>query len=186
MELAIVLPILAFIALGAVAAIVLRRAGRLLARTRDADRFRRGVADLAGRIETSLGGVSERIDAVRRHQVTAEEIVANLTAATDAVVRYADEARSFPTAAGLGEVRAGLIDELDRAARALQMVEHGCSILASARVGGRELEAQTAIKRGYLNILHAREAIARHAVTAATYRSAAQREGFGGGSTPRI
>ena len=41
------------------------------------------------------------------------------------------------------------------------MVEHGATILAPVRRGGRELEAQTSIKRGYLNLLHAREAIAR-------------------------
>jgi hypothetical protein len=184
-ELAILLPILAFVALGALAAIVLRRAGRVLAETRDADRFRRLVADLAARIETSLDGVSDRIDAVRRHQVTAEEIEANLSAATDAVRRYAEEARGFPSPSRLADVRSGFIDELDRAARALEMVEHGCAILASARVGGRELEAHTAIKRGYLNILHAREAIARHAMTAATHRSSVERAGVGG-STPRI
>jgi hypothetical protein len=46
------------------------------------------------------------------------------------------------------------------------MVEHGCSIQAAARAGSRGLEAQTAIKRGYLNVLHAREAIARLAVEA--------------------
>ena len=39
------------------------------------------------------------------------------------------------------------------------MIEHGRSIQASARSGGREVEAQTSIKRGYLNVLHAREAI---------------------------
>jgi hypothetical protein len=47
------------------------------------------------------------------------------------------------------------------------MAEHGRSILISARVGGRELEAQTAIKRGYLNLIHAREAMVRHAARAA-------------------
>ena len=41
------------------------------------------------------------------------------------------------------------------------MVEHGANILASVRGGARELEAQTSIKRGYLNLIHAREAIAR-------------------------
>jgi hypothetical protein len=46
------------------------------------------------------------------------------------------------------------------------MVEHGAGILAQARRRGRELEAQTSIKRGYLNLLHAREAIARHAARA--------------------
>jgi hypothetical protein len=185
-ELAILLPILAFVALGALASIVLRRAGRALAQTRDADRFRRGVADLAARIETSLAGVSERIDALRRHQVTAEEIETNLAAAADAVTRYAEEARGFPIPTSLADVRTGLIDELDRAARALEMVEHGCSILASARVGGRELEANTAIKRGYLNILHAREAIARLAMTSTAHRAGGERAGVEGGSTPRI
>ncbi|HXG40826.1 MAG TPA: hypothetical protein VNJ28_07780, partial [Candidatus Limnocylindrales bacterium] len=61
---------------------------------------------------------------------------------------------------------AAIVAELERAGRALEMVEHGRSILASARRGGRELEAQTSIKRGYLNLLHAREAIRRHAAEA--------------------
>jgi hypothetical protein len=46
------------------------------------------------------------------------------------------------------------------------MVEHGAKILAQARRRGRELEAQTAVKRGYLNLVHAREAIVRHAAAA--------------------
>ena len=46
------------------------------------------------------------------------------------------------------------------------MVEHGATILVTARRGPRELEAQTSIKRGYLNLIHAREAIARHALEA--------------------
>jgi hypothetical protein len=54
------------------------------------------------------------------------------------------------------------------------MVEHGCGILASARVGGRELEAQTATKRGYLNVLHAREAIRRYGARAESLGSNAQ------------
>jgi len=55
------------------------------------------------------------------------------------------------------------------------MVDHGASILAQVRRRGRELEAQTAIKRGYLNALHAREAIARHAAELAAGRPADQR-----------
>ena len=35
--------------------------------------------------------------------------------------------------------------------------------MTTIRGGARELEAQTSIKRGYLNLLHAREAIAREA-----------------------
>ena len=52
------------------------------------------------------------------------------------------------------------------------MVEHGRSIQVSARSGGRELEAQTSIKRGYLNVLHAREAIAHQAKLVATMAAA--------------
>ena len=46
------------------------------------------------------------------------------------------------------------------------MVEHGANMLASSRRGSRELEGQTSIKRGYLNLIHAREAVARHATLA--------------------
>jgi hypothetical protein len=118
------------------------------------------------RVTTSLDGVAGRIDGVRRRTVAADAIGDSLVAATTAVERYGDEARSIPGLGPAAEVRAALIADLDRAARALEMVEHGCTILASARVGGRELEAQTAIKRGYLNILHAREAMIRHGARA--------------------
>ena len=167
-ELAQVLAIAAFVALALAFALFVRRAGRFIAETREAETFRRSTADLAARVETSLGGVAGRIDGVRRRTVAAEAITDNIAAATDAVDRYAAEARALRGPAAAAEIRDALIAELDRAARALQMVEHGCGILASARVGGREIEAQTAIKRGYLNVLHAREAIRRYAARAET------------------
>src|SRR5919112_2015655 len=69
--------------------------------------------------------------------------------------------------------------ELERAQRALEMVEHGTTMLAAARRGPRELEAQTSIKRGYLNLIHAREAFARHALEAQEFQldSSAQKAG---------
>ena len=65
------------------------------------------------------------------------------------------------------------------------MVEHGCAILAVGSGRHRELEAQTAIKRGYLNVLHAREAIARHAAELAAGRPASQRRWLSGRSSLR-
>ncbi len=56
-------------------------------------------------------------------------------------------------------IRDDIVAELERAGRALAMVEHGATILAQVRRRGRELEAQTSLKRGYLNLLHAKEAI---------------------------
>jgi hypothetical protein len=166
MEFAVVLPIAAFLILGALFLLFLRRAGRLVAATRDVERFRRQVADLASRVETSLGQMSERIDSVRRGQLAAGAVADDLAASLDAVDRYADEGRGLRPPHDGEPVRDGLVAELERARRALEMVEHGCAIQASARAGSRELEAQTAIKRGYLNVLHAREAIARHALEA--------------------
>ncbi len=166
MELAILLPLAAFVALAAGFAIVLRRAGRIVARTRELEGFRHGVRDLATRIDTSLEGATDRIDAVRRHQVGADTIGETLQAASDAVERYADEIRRLGGPPGAEAIREDIVFELERAGRALAMVDHGATILAAARRRGREIEAQTAIKRGYLNLLHAREAIARHAARA--------------------
>jgi hypothetical protein len=180
---AIVLPIIAFLALATAFAVILRRAGRLLAATRDVERFRRQVGDLGTRIETSLGEISGRVDALRRGQLDATAISDDLTASLEAVGLYADEARGLQPPAAATRIRTGLIEELERASRAIGMIEHGCSIQISARAGARELEAQTAIKRGYLNVLHAREAIHRYRldVAAITPGEEIARQQFGHG-----
>lgn len=159
----LVLPVLAFIILLTLFLLVLRRAGRFVATTRDAERFRRQVGDLASRVETSLGEICVRVDAVRRGELGADQVADDVTASIDAVGRYTDEARALHPPAVGSAIRAEIVAELERATRALEMIEHGRAIQASARSGGREIEAQTAIKRGYLNVLHAREAIAHQA-----------------------
>jgi hypothetical protein len=171
---AIVLPLVAFVALATAFAVILRRAGRLLAATRDVERFRRQVGDLGQRIETSLAEISLRVDALRRGQLDARSLSDDLTASLEAVSLYAEEANALQPPLESTQIRTGLIDELDRAARAIGMIEHGCSIQISARAGARELEAQTAIKRGYLNVLHAREAIHRHRLEAANLTPAGE------------
>ena len=62
------------------------------------------------------------------------------------------------------------------------MVEHGTTMMLTVRGGPRELEAQTSIKRGYLNLIHAREAIARHALDAEALASANDAAKVGRGS----
>ena len=163
MELLVIIPLAAFVGLAGLFWLVLRRAGRLIAKTREMQGFRAAVADLNARIGTSLDGAAQRIDAVRRQQLAADGLGDTLAAASDAVARYTEEARALkgpPEAEGIGR---NIVEDLGRAARAIDMVEHGVTILASVRRGGRELEAQTSIKRGYLNLVHAREAIGRHA-----------------------
>ncbi len=157
----LILPLLAFLILLVLFVLVLRRAGRFLAATRNVERFRRQVGDLGARVETSLGEVSARVDGVRRGQIGADALGDDLSASLDAVARYTDEARALRPPSDGRSIRDEIVGELGRATRALEMIEHGRSIQIAARAGDRELEAQTAIKRGYLNVLHAREAIAR-------------------------
>jgi hypothetical protein len=167
LELARLLAMLAAVALALALLIVIRRAAKWLADTRETQRFRRRVANLAPRVQASLDTVAERVDGVRRHTLAAEAIGQDIETALAAVDGYTVEARALRGPAAAMEIRETIVVELDRARRALEMVEHGCAILVSGRVGARELEAQTAVKRGYLNILHAREALARHATRAA-------------------
>jgi hypothetical protein len=162
----LLLPVAAFLILIVLFGLVLRRAGRFIAATRDVERFRRQAGDLTTRIETSLGEICERVDAVRRGQVGAEALGDDIAASLDAVSRYADEAKALRPPREGGRIRDEIIAELERAGRALEMIEHGRSIQVSARAGGREVESQTSIKRGYLNVLHAREAIAHQATLA--------------------
>jgi hypothetical protein len=167
MEIAVILlPVMAFIALAAGLIVVFRGTTRIAARTREIHQFRGGVQDLAGRVEASLESATGRIDAVRHNEAGPEVIGETVVVATEALERYRKEARGLRAPRRAQGIRDDLVAELERASRALDMVEHGANILASSRRGSRDLEAQTSIKRGYLNLIHAREAIARHAVRA--------------------
>jgi hypothetical protein len=161
MPIVVIAPLVLFVALAGVFAVLIRRASRLLRLTREADLFRLGISDLAARVDRSLAGVVELVDAVRRHQRDASTIEDNLTAAMEAMALYGDEAAALGVPTSGPDRRADLVHELDRAGRALEMVAHGCTLMANASRPNAELEAQTSIKRGYLNLIHAREAIGR-------------------------
>ncbi len=162
MSIGVVAPLLVFALLVAAFAFVLRRTGRVIADTREAEGFRRRAQDLGLRVDVSLGGIIERIDGVRRHKVPPADIGENLSAALAAVASYQREAEDLDAPASAAALTAGLRAELGRAERALEMVEHGCGMLAAARGMARDIEGETAVKRGYLNLLHAREAVVEY------------------------
>jgi hypothetical protein len=116
-----------------------------------------------------------KIDALRRQQLEAGALVEPLDVTLEALLGYQQEARGLSGPPATEAPRAAFLSELDRADRALQMVEHGCAVLVGANQGQRHDEAQTAIKRGYLNVLHAREAIARHVQEIGALRPAEER-----------
>ncbi len=163
MALELVIPIVIFVALAVVFLVILRRIGLLVADSRESTLFSRAVEDLARRIDATLADMVTRIDLLRRKQIDVEEIIEPLDRALEMLLAYGEEARglSGPPAALLPT--AAFASEIDRADRALQMVEHGAAILGSVSSEHRYAEAQTAVKRGYLNVLHARDSIARHA-----------------------
>jgi hypothetical protein len=167
MDLAIILlPVMGFIALAAGLVVVFRGVTRIAARTRELQRFRGAVQDLATRVDASIDSATTRIDAVRHHLAGPETIGTAIADATSAIERYGDEARALKGPRPAQAIRDDFVAEIERAGRALGMVEHGVNILASSRRGSRDLEAQTSIKRGYLNLIHAREAVARQAARA--------------------
>jgi hypothetical protein len=167
----LLLPVAIGVAIAAASFIVLRESGLVAAESRRASSARSAVVAFDARVEAVLGPIIARVDGVRRGQFEATALAEELTAATEATAGLLSDAEALSLPAELGEVRAGITEELHRAERALDMVEHGRSIMASARARGREIEAQTAVKRGYLNLLHAREAIGRYAARAAAYRT---------------
>jgi hypothetical protein len=165
------LPVAIAVAVAAAGVILLRRTGVLAAESRQASAARNAVARLDARTEEVLGPLIAKIDQARRGQMAAEGLGEEIAATSEATAELIEAGRALEVPLALADVRAGMVAELERAGRALEMVEHGRSIMASARARGRELEAQTAVKRGYLNLLHAREAVGRYAARAAAYRS---------------
>ena len=167
MDWIVLLPILAFIALASGLIVVFRRTGRIVARTRETEGFRSSVRDLCAADRPVARRAPPR--ASTRCATTSWGPTRSATRSRPRRTpssRYIDEARALHGPPAAVEIREDLVLGLERAGRALATVEHGTTIMTSVRGGARELEAQTSIKRGYLNLIHARDAIARQALLA--------------------
>ena len=91
-------------------------------------------------------------------------------ATQEALARSPTEARALKAPTALASRPSTLVAELDRADPGARHGRARRSTRCLRTGGGRELEAQTSIKRGYLNLLHAREAIGRVAREVAAMR----------------
>jgi hypothetical protein len=138
---------------------VLNRAGRVVADTRVEDAFRRDAAAVADRAVEHLGETCAQIDRVRRRLDPPDTLEEILPPALEALAGLAAETAALTPPAALVAFRTRLADEIDRAARAVANVQHGGVLMGVTAGRPRELEGETAIKRGYLNLLHAREAL---------------------------
>jgi hypothetical protein len=159
------------IALLVLAVVVLRRAASLVARTRELERFQQAVASLDGRLEASIDPLVGTLDELRRGPGDPQVLADRLEVAQSTLRGLATEGHALLVPPALAATATSLTEELDRAVRATEFVEHGLGALRAER-GGRELEAQTALKRGALNLRHAREAFGRLATKVAATRPA--------------
>jgi hypothetical protein len=168
-----VVSLVLFVLLAVAFASVLHRAARVVAVTREDETFRRDGAALAERAAAAIGAGTERIDRVRRRNdapSALDEVLPQLLETLDAL-RVEAEAMVPPAALAFAGVR--IAEEIERAARAVETVRHGCVLLGVGAGRPRELEGETSVKRGYLNLLHAREALTTQAEGLRTGRTEA-------------
>ncbi|MFH1474790.1 MAG: hypothetical protein ABIG85_02925 [Chloroflexota bacterium] len=140
-------------------AYVLHRAARVVAITREDESFRRDAAALADRTAVAISAGAERIDRVRRRNdapSALDEVHPQLLETLGALRMEADALAPPPGLAALGM---RIAEEIDRAVRSVETVRHGCVLLGVGVGRPREVEGETSIKRGYLNLLHAGEAL---------------------------
>jgi len=139
-----------------------RAGGKALARSREVTRFRFEAKQVGARADPVLERLAARVDAARRHLVPPEEILGDLDEGTQELgeAQAMTEAMRAPPYAL--HLRDAMGQDLERAVRAIEMIRFGCEQSTAGRGRGAELEAQTSVKRGYLNLLHARESLGSH------------------------
>jgi len=171
----VVIPLL--LALGLAIAVVLfvRRASGALRVSRQVERFQHEAEALGSRIDALLGTFIGRVDQVRRRDLDAIDILEEAHGTRDQLEQGWNEALAIETPPAFAVSHQGMVAELERAMRATEMVIHGCELATGPQHRERGQEAQTAVKRGYLNLLHAREALGEHVTDLARARDPAAR-----------
>jgi hypothetical protein len=164
---------------------VLRRMSTLIARTRDLERYQKAVVALDARSAAVIDPLVRELDEARRNALDPTGLTGAIGAAQGELAALAAEGRALATPAPLVSTTVALVAELDRAARAVDMAEHGLNAL-TAGTRGRDLEAQTSLKRGALNLRHAREAIGRMAREVGALRPMDIVAPSGGGAAPAV
>jgi hypothetical protein len=158
----VILPLLFALLVLLLLAWFVQRASKALAQVRQRAGFHRDATELASKIDATLQQLAGRVDQVRRQQVAPAEVHDELRQGLDTMATYLERARAIKAPAELAGTRSLIAQDIQRGARALEMVLHGVRLWSTVQGRRSELEAQMSIKRGYLNLLHARDDIAEH------------------------
>ena len=149
---------------------VARRMSAMIGRTRDLERLQRSVESIDRRFGAVAEPLVARLDGlIRRQAADAEGLAREVDPARATLRDLAAEAGALqvpPSLAGLGSV---LVHETERAVRAADLVAHGLEAMLAAR-GRYGVQDQTSLKRGALNLRHARDAFGRAAAEIAALR----------------
>ena len=159
--------LIGFVALAGLVVYVLLRSRTVGRESRDSLAFRRSVAELRPSVDATLASALAVVDEVRRHRMSAVDALPAVDMAIDAVRAHAVTVAATPGTSADDVRRVRLRKDVERAERALDRIQHGVRMLADATVRIGDLEGQTAVKRGYLELQHARDAFARDAAEAA-------------------
>jgi hypothetical protein len=174
MDPAVVLPLLLAALVALVLALFLRRASGVLRATRRVERFQEDAAALGAHLDALLEATITQVDAMRRGATDGAAIGGALASAAESLDQAMAQAAALEAPPALLPAREAIVADIAHAGRALDMVRHGCALAAGPRARSRSMEAQISVKRGYLNLLHAREALARHVADLAEARDVAQ------------
>lgn len=153
----VLLPLAIFFVLGLPIAVLLWRVLVVGGELRREAQSGRSAIELARRADISLAELADVVDDLRRHKAPPEACGPSLAASAEALRRYALEAAAVDRRVAHGP-GAGLVDEIGRAQRAVELIEYGRGLMLDTR-GDATAEGETSVKRGYINLLHARDAI---------------------------
>jgi hypothetical protein len=159
--------LVAFIVLAGIVLYVVMRSRTVGRESRDSLAFRQAVGSLFPEVDATLLSALSVVDEVRRHRLAAVDALPTIDRTLQAVHEHAAMVRALAATPAEAGHKARLADDVARAERALDRIEHGVRTLADATVRIGDVEGQTVVRRGYLELQHARDAFARDAGLAA-------------------
>ena len=163
----VLLPIVVFFALGVPIVVLLWRIFVVGGQIRREAQQSRTAVDIARRADASISELATAVDGLRRRKAGPDSISPSLEASGDALKRCVQEAEAVDKRlSARGDD--GLAVEIERAQRAVELISHGRTLMADSSGSGAS-EGETSVKRGYLNLLHAREAIRERAQAIVNY-----------------
>jgi hypothetical protein len=154
----VVVPLVIFFIMGVLVVYLIWRVVVVGGEVRRDAAVNKAAIDLAHRVDTSLTELAALVDEVRRRKSPPETTEASLQAAADALSHYEMEAEPMAKHKSASGAIATMAAEIERAHRAVDLIEHGRSLMADMSEDHFG-EGETSVKRGYLNLVHAREAI---------------------------